>query len=449
MALYAIMAMVRHTRAEEESGRAEVIGSLPLGRFAPLVAATLASLVTAGATGIVCALLLVVAGLPTAGSIAWGLAIVAAGWVMTGVAAVAAQLADTGRGATGIAAGVFAVAYIIRFVADGTGAESMRWLSIFGWSHLVAPYAANRWWVLLVPFVATVLLVGVAFALRVRRDLGAGWIHRRPGRPRAAGWLRSGPALAWRLQRRSLVVWTVSVAVITAAVTVVAGGMGSLESAGTDQGAGAAAEFLRRYTAGPGASLTDAYLWLIMLSVGGVVALYPMLTVLRLRTEDATGRSETVLSTRVTPLSWASGTTWIALGGGAVIMLAAGFGAGLAHAIVLGDPAQFGRLVIGAAVLIPPAWIFGGLALLAYALMPRAAAAVCWGAWLFVNLFGEQLGPILGLRYELAGRVVPYSYVPKVLSGGQFEMLPLLGLTVVAAALVLAGLGAYGRRDLA
>ena len=85
----------------------------------------------------------------------------------------------------------------------------LSWLSPQGWSLQVRPYAGDRLWVLLLHALLTVVLIGGAYALASRRDLGGGLLGDRPGPARASAKL-SGPfGLAWRLQRTTLLGWTV------------------------------------------------------------------------------------------------------------------------------------------------------------------------------------------------------------------------------------------------
>ena len=48
------------------------------------------------------------------------------------------------------------------------------------------------------------------------RDLGAGIIAERTGRAKAAGWLRSIPALLWRTERRLFAGWLIGAVVFAA-----------------------------------------------------------------------------------------------------------------------------------------------------------------------------------------------------------------------------------------
>src|SRR5215831_15774329 len=119
--LLTIFIVIRHTRADEEAGRLELVGSAQVGRQAPLTAALLA----AGPANLALALLtfawLAVLRLPVAGSAALALSIAGCGLVFGGVAAVTAQLATTARGARGLALGALGVAFVLRAVGDAGG----------------------------------------------------------------------------------------------------------------------------------------------------------------------------------------------------------------------------------------------------------------------------------------------------------------------------------------
>jgi ABC-2 type transport system permease protein len=114
VAILGIVLTVRHTRAEEESGRVELLSAGVLGRLAPLSAALTIVTITNVGLAVVTTAGLVRAGLPTAGSIAFGLAWAVSGLAYAGVAAIAAQLTTSARAATGLAVTVLAVTYVLR-----------------------------------------------------------------------------------------------------------------------------------------------------------------------------------------------------------------------------------------------------------------------------------------------------------------------------------------------
>lgn len=435
IALLAVLTVVRHTRAEEESGRAELVGAGVIGRLAPLTAALTVTASTMGLAGLLVALSMAAMGFDLQGSLAFGAAITAIGLVFTGVGALAAQLTEGARTAIGLASLGLGVSYLLRFIADGSGLTALKWLSPQGWSHLVKPYGDDNWAALLPSLALTALTVAVAYRLAARRDVGHGVIAQRPG-PAGSTSLRSPLALAWRLQRGLLTGWTIGYTI----AGLVLGALALSIPEVSRQGA-AVEEFLRRYTAGEGATMTEAYLWLIALSLGYVAALYPLLALLRLRNEEVAGRAELLLATPVGRMRWAWSHLVFALGGSVVILAASGLAMGLA----VGDPLG---VLPGTLVQVPAVWVLAGVGMLAFGLLPRAAAGLSWAAFLFVNLFGEVLGPIVGIDYWIAKYFVPFPNLPMVLSGEEFALAPVAVMGALTLVLTAAGLTALRRRAL-
>ena len=128
-ALMSVFIVIRHTRADEEAGRLELVGSAAVGRLAALTAALLVALAANVLLAVLLAVVLVVLGLPVAGSVAFALAITTCGLAFAAIAALAAQLAAAGaRAARGIAIGVLGAAYLLRAVGDASGEGGVSWL---------------------------------------------------------------------------------------------------------------------------------------------------------------------------------------------------------------------------------------------------------------------------------------------------------------------------------
>lgn len=432
LGLLTILTVVRHTRGEEESGRAELLGAGVIGRLAPLTAALITTVTAVVLTGLLSAAGMLKLGFEPTGSLAFGLSIITSGLVFTGAGAVAAQLTESARTAIGIAATGLLASYVLRFVADGSGFQALKWLSPQGWSHLIRPYGEENWAAVIPSVALAIIVITLAYRLNTRRDLGLGLIAQRPG-PAGSTRLRSPLALAWRLQRGLLSGWMIGYGV----AGLVFGGLAMSIPEVARQGA-SVEEFFRRYTASPGATMTDAYLWLIVLSLGYVASLYPLLALLRLRNEETTGRAELLLTAPVDRLRWAGGHLLIALAGSALIMAVAGLVMGL----IVGAP---GKVLGGALVQIPAVWVLAGVGVLAFGLLPKAAAAISWIAYLFVNLFGEVLGPIIGIDYWIAKLFVPFPNLPMVISGAEFTATPLL--IMLGIAIAFAGIGLNGLRN--
>jgi ABC-2 type transport system permease protein len=423
LALVGLMSMlivIRHTRADEESGRAELVGAGVVGRRAPLAAALAVALAANLALAVLVALGLIAIGFGAGGSLAIGVAMAAGGCVFAAVGAVAAQVAVFARSANAIAGGVLGGAYLLRAIGDA-GPHWLSWLSPLGWCQQLRPFAGERWWVL-APVAALIApLLGIAFALLDRRDLGAGIVAPRPGPPTAAPSLRSPLALAWRLQRGLLAGWAAGFAIVGVALGSLANDIGNV--IGDSRSVRDALVKL-----GGHKGLADAYLATAMSIFGVVASVYAVQAMLRLRAEETGGHAETLLSAAVSRTRWTLSHAAIAAAGTVALLAAAGLGAGIANALQTSDAAELGRLLAAALVQAPAAWVLGGVALALFGLAPRASAAG-WAAIALCLLLG-QLGPILNLGQALLD-VSPFTHVPK---------LP-------GAAFAAAGLIAFRRRD--
>ena len=113
VALMSVFMMVRHTRTEEETERAEMIRALPVGRHAHLGAAFAGTALAHVLVGAGIFVSLVVYDLPASGALAFGLATLGTGLVFAGVAAVTAQIAGGSRAALALGGATIAVAFVL------------------------------------------------------------------------------------------------------------------------------------------------------------------------------------------------------------------------------------------------------------------------------------------------------------------------------------------------
>jgi ABC-2 type transport system permease protein len=162
-ALMNVFLVIRHTRADEESGRLELVGSTAVGRHAPLAVGLLVAAGADCALALVPAAAMIAVGMPAGGAFALGLAIASCGLVFAAVAALTAQLAGTARGARGGAIAVLGVAYLLQSAGTAAGAAGPRWLawlSPVGWAVHVQAFAGDRWLVLLLPLGLALAVAG-------------------------------------------------------------------------------------------------------------------------------------------------------------------------------------------------------------------------------------------------------------------------------------------------
>jgi ABC-2 type transport system permease protein len=429
-AVMSLLVVVRHTRDEEESGRQELVASGMVGRRASLTAALLAAAVANG----VLALLLTagLAGQGTTGALALGLGIAGVGMVFATMAAIVAQLTESARLARGLTAAVLGAAFVLRAAGDSAtndGSSVLTWVSPLGWLENLRPYADERWWVLALLAGAVLLQGAVAYGLTGRRDIGMSFLPTRPGP--ATGRLGSAGALASRLQRGSVLGWSVGFLL----AGVVYGGMteGAADLVGDNDNARRIFERM-----GGRSGLTDTFLASMTGMLGLVAALYIVASVLRLHGEETSGRAEPVLANAVGRLRWAAGHLVIAFGGSALLMLLAGLG------LAAGYGKETGPILGACLVQLPAIWVIGGLAVLLHGQLPRAAATA-WGVAGAVLLIG-WVGPALDVPQAVLD-LSPFGHLPKV-PGGSMEWGPVVALTGLAVVLVAGGLAGLRRRDM-
>ena len=435
IAVAVILTVIRHTRADEETGRAELIDSTAVGRYASLTAALLLSFGASVITGAVGAAGLLTTSVPPSGSLAFGAALACSGLVFTAVAAVAAQLSSSARFARGAAFAVLATAFTLRAVGDA-GSGTLSWLSPLGWSLQVRPYAGDRWWVLLLHLATTVLLTALAYRLLAGRDVGAGLIAERPGPATASPMLRGALGLAWRLDRGALLLWTVGLCLYGLLIGSVVHGIGD------ELGGGTAQDIVERM-GGTGA-LEQAFVAVAFCMLGMMAAAFAISLTLRPHQEEAGQRAETVLGGAVGRSRWLAGHLAIALIGSAVAMLIAGAAAGLTYGVAAHDiGGKLSMVVATAAVQLPAVWLSAAVTVALFGLAPRFSP-VAWGVLVgFVALY--LIGSLSGFPQWLLD-LEPFAHIPRV-TGGAFTPVPLLWLLAIDAALIALGMAAFRRRD--
>jgi len=447
--LMSSMAVVRHTRQNEETGRAELIGATVVGRHASLTAALIVAI---GANLVLSALLtaiLISNDLSVSSSMLTGLSSTGAGISFAAIAAVAAQIAQSSRAANGLATAALGVAFVLRGIgdtlsevtSDGVKAISAwpSWLSPLGWMQQIRPFDDDRWWVLALPVVLFVLLVGAAFTLTGHRDFGTGMLPTRPGPAAAAPSLLSPLGLAWRLQRGVLIAWVAGIAVFGITIGMMADAADEIFSASEQ-----VKEAINQL--GGGAALTDTFFAAMMSLFGISVAGYTVQSLLRMRSEESSGQLESVLATSVSRPAWMASHIACAVAGTVGLLLVAGVTTGVGYGLVSGGFGDFWRVTGAAAVQVPAALALAGFVVAAFGLLPRYAAAISW-AGLVVCLVLGQIGELLQLPQTVLD-LSPFGHIPAV-PAADVTAAPIVSLLAVAVVLAVAGMVSFRRRDVA
>ena len=438
-ALMSMFTVVRHTRAEEASGRAELLRADVLGRHATLTAAlvlvVLANVVAAG---------LVLLGALSGGFALEGSLLVASSGAAVGLffaaaAALAAQLTETSRSASAMTGVLLGLAYLIRMVGDMAAVEgtALSWFSPLGWSQQTAPYVEDRWWPLLLCLVLAVLAVLGAYGLSTRRDVGAGLLPSRLGRSHARPGLATPVGVAAHTLLGGLRGWGIAVILCGAL-------FGSYAESMVDTAADLPEEFRSFFS---GDTILLGYLAYMAMFLALFVAAAGVAGIQQLRSEERHGRAELLLSAPLSRTRWLGAHLAVILGGVTIILLLTGLATAAAAVAVLRDDSGslFSEILVaglqqGASVLAVV-----GLTLAAFGWAPRFAGVLGWSVLGYAAVM-TNFGPLLDLpdifsEFNVFGHLAQYPVEP-------LEWGPLLWLGVIGVGGIILGFTGWRRREI-
>ena len=445
-AVMSVLCVVRHTRQNEETGRAELFLAGVIGQAAPVAAAVTvavaADVVLAGAL----ALSMIVNGLPVEGSLVAGASMAAVGVAFAGVAALTSQLSSTARGAGGLAMAALGIAFVLAGAgnmlghADATGyVAEAAWpslLSPIGWAQQMRPFGGDHWWLLALPVALCATAAAVACVYAARRDLGRGLLPVRAGRERAGRSLRGPLGLAWRLQRPAFTGWLA--AVVCAGLV-----FGSISGTATSaEGQGRA--WYDKLSGG--GDLLDAFFMSFVQMAGFLAAVYVVQVLLRMREEESRGRLEAILSESVTRRRWMTSYLLTAGLGAAALLLGFAVPMALTAGLVLGGTqALLGELTAAALTQLPAIVLIMAVVVALVALVPRWAAPASW----LVVTAAIVLSPVFGLSLSLPQWALDISpFTHQKAPAASLALVALAVTLAVAVAAGAAGYAAFRRRDL-
>ena len=441
LALVSVFLVTRNGRAEEESGRAELLRAAAIGRHVISIAGWIVAGLFALATGLLCGLAAVAVGLPANGSMLMGLSFTGVAVAFIGVAAVTGQLASTGRGANAWAGIVLAVAYLVRAIADvnatGETPHWLTWLSPIGWGQQTRSFGENQWWALLLPLGFGVVCGLAALALESRRDLGAGIIPVRPGPVHASPLLATALGLPLRLQRTSLIAWTLGVAV----AGLFFGGIAKLmEDLIGKLGSSPIGEAITSGTDTP----VDGLLGFLLLFLAVLVTGFAVQSTLALRADEA-AHGEVEWSTAVSRWGWAGARIAIPTLASAIMLLLGGLLQGASYGAQTGEPGQAWRFAAAGLAYWPTVALVIAIVAVLAAVLPRAAAAISWAVYGVLVLLAA-LGDVLGIPHDVV-QATPFWVVPQP-GRPDPSWAPVWLMAIGALVLLAIALRRFRRRDL-
>jgi ABC-2 type transport system permease protein len=440
---------VRHTRADEETGRAELIGGTPAGRMLPTVVTLAHGLVANLVLTIVTAAALAAAGLDAPGSFVVGVAAGVVGVFFLGVGLLAAQLMRTSRGANTVSVTVLLVTYLLAGIGNALGTPSddlqrmesswLTWLSPFGWAENSRPFADDNLWPLLLCKLVGLVFAVTAVWLQSVRDVGSSFVAERSGRADAHRALRSTTALVWRLSSGSIVGWAIGGAVSGLLATTLAS---VVEEVGADN---PAIEAILSQMASQG-SIEQGVLTTFFVMIGILAACAGVQTITRARQEETHGTAELVLATPIDRVRWLA--DFVNVGFAAIVItLAAGLAAASVGIAVNDSDSDLYRSAVTVALgQVVAASVFLAVTAFVFVIAPRWTIPVGWSLVLLAAVVG-LFGPIFGMP-ESVTWLSPVAAAPVPVTDG----VDVRGLWWLVGAILLAAAASFGlmrRRELA
>ncbi|MCL2518310.1 MAG: hypothetical protein FWF15_07095 [Oscillospiraceae bacterium] len=450
VALMNIFFVVRHTRADEERGRAEVVRSLPVGRIANLnatmISAVIINAVLAVLTGAGIAVT-GVEGMGWGGSMLYGVVIGMSGLIFAAITALFCQLSSSSGGASAMSGLTLGIFYMIRAVGDAQGNDFIACLSPLGLATRSQIYVNNYIWPTLVLLLLTAVISAAAYKLNTIRDLGQGFIAAKPGRAKAPRSLSSPFGLSWRLLRTALISWIIVMFALGGSYGSVMGDLPNFigDSPEYLMLIGIPEEVLNIMSDADKAGIIVTYFGAFITVMMTLVSIVPILTAaMRPRTEEREGRAEHIIARVVPRWKYMCGYVALAFITSAVLQFAMASGLYLStDAIVEINPFNFDELMQAYFSFLPAMWVMIGVAVFIVGVFPKAIGAI-WGFFGFV-VFVSFIGSALDLP-EWLYSISPMHHVPRI-PLEEFTIVPLIILTVIALVLTSVGFIFYNKRD--
>lgn len=435
VAMLSILTVVRHTRAEEDSGRAELVRAGAVGRESGLAAAAtllvgINLLIGAGISAALAA-----TGLGGADAFAMGLGVALTGIAFGGIAAVTSQFFSQARSASGSAFYVMTALFVARTFGDIADVAALSWISPFAWTQRLRLYADLRWWPLALYLVVIVISFGSAFAHQSQRDLGAGLMAARSGKANASPLLRGPISLLCKLQRGAVFGWSIGIFLSVFLIGLAANSIQDLIASSPE---------LLVVLGGDVENLFNGYFALLINYVSMAAAGFAIASALMMRSQEEAGLAGMALAGGISRWRWFGAGIITTILGTTVLMLIGGLGLGLSAWYVDGDSNWMATMLVAAIAQLPAPLVFAGFAFLLAGLLPLRTGIV-WGIFGIAALISS-----FGAMFDFPNWTLdlsPFEFLAK-LPLEDFELMPVLVISALATLFAFVGMAAFRRRDL-
>ncbi len=313
--------VVSHTRKEEDQGLLELIRSFQVGRQANSLAVMMEVLTINLALVIVTGAMMIsfqadtVTGL---GSWLFGLSVGGAGMIGGIIALVMAQIFPSSGGATGSTLGIIGLLYILRGATDVSNPD-ISMINPMGWTYMTYPFTENRFYPILYILIFVCLLSLIAFWLEGGRDMGAGYLPSREGRPYARKSLLSLPGLFLRLNRGLIISWQIAFLILGAAYGSIYGDMQTFMESN---------QLIQAMFVMTGISIEASFTSIIMMVMMGLVCILPIAIINKLFADEERQFFSQLYASQITRTKLFVTSLLIAFGSGVLGIFMAAYGLG-------------------------------------------------------------------------------------------------------------------------
>jgi ABC-2 type transport system permease protein len=371
--LWALLTTSRMLRGDEEQQRAALLVASDVGQWSLLAAqcSALFAAITLVSLGALAGC--VIGRIPLGGGSLLALEVWLSGLVFAGFAAVASQLHASRRKAAGWVGSLLGAAYLVRALGDATPKRSwIAWCSPLGWAARISPFGRHQPAAFAASASAVVLAVAATIVLRARRDTEAG-VLTSIDHGRAPRTVRGPIALAARLQRGTIIGWSVGLTIGGLVLGFIAADVVDFTRKNPT-----IRDMLARMG---GASLVTVrgFLGLSFAFIAVALSAFAAAQVIATREEEELARAEQLLAAGVSRSRWLTSRVVVATVATVAVGGLAGVGAWIGVHTSSGSVSLWDA-VRGGLNTVPTALVFGGFGIAVFGRAPRATTLAGYGA---------------------------------------------------------------------
>lgn len=438
VAIMCILMVARHTRADEEEGRIEMIRSLPTGRLSNLSSTFTVLLGTNLLLSLVVGLglyVLQIESMDLQGSLLYGAALGTIGVFFGVLTALFAQLSENSRGTIGFSFAALMISYLIRAIGDA-GTEALSWFSPLGWVLGAEVYVNNYWWPIVLTLSVAILIAVYALYLNAVRDLGSGLLPSKPGRKHASIYLLSPLGLAFRLQRTGIISWAVGLIFLGLSYGSILGDIESFFEG---------VELIENMLSSTGGlSVAEVFVATLMSIIALISSIPVLMAVLKIKGEEGKNHTEHLLGRAVSRTRVLGSYYIISFVTGIVMLALAATGLWFAGNAVLEGGIEFSLLFSAAIIYLPAIWVMMGMAILIFGTAPKFTGFT----WLYLifSFIVVYMGNLLQFPEWLIN-LSPYGHIPQI-PVDDMDFIKVIVMTVIAFIITIVGFIGYNKRDI-